>query len=180
MKYSIIEDTDCGDTVNESAEQLSINHKSDTPVEFEGLPDSQFVKPYKVERFWEKSFPTLFTFGRAGPQHNLLERENEINDTEYDKHVLKESSRHFSQNMMWMASRYRYRTSKDASSAAYVAILHDKTPTARDISQVSTAYDNLDSSISSYTMNIFLRSLFRAYYFCSSKVFFLAHYIYIM
>jgi len=138
----LIEDTDCGDAVKELAERLSIKHKSSTPVEFEGLTNSQFVKPYEVERFWEKSFPALFPFGRAGPQHDPLERENVINDTEYDKHVLKESSRRFSQNMMWMASRYRYRTSRDASSVAYAASLHEKTPTAGDIRQVSTHSSN--------------------------------------
>jgi hypothetical protein len=50
----LIEDIECGDAVKELAEQLSINQKPNTPVEFEGLPDSQFVKLYEVERFWEK------------------------------------------------------------------------------------------------------------------------------
>ena len=38
--------------------------------------------------------------------------------------------------------------------------------------------DNLDRSISSYTMNTFFSKCFRAYYFCSPTVIFLAHYIY--
>ena len=44
--------------------------------------------------------------------------------------------------MMWMASRYQNRTSKDASSVACAASLHEKAPTAGDIRQVSTHSSN--------------------------------------
>jgi len=47
----------------------------------------------------------------------------------------------------------------------------------RKTNKKSIAYDNLDSSISSYTEFIFAK-FFSAYYFCSPRVIFLAHYIY--
>jgi hypothetical protein len=77
--------------------------------------------------------PSTAKFNSEENEGNDGKRSIFINDTEYDRHVLRHKSRRFARDFQWMSTRYRYRTRKMSSSLAYVASSQHDNPTVRDL-----------------------------------------------
>ena len=137
----LLDSLDVGDIVKDVSFLLpsSINDNmiptpvSSAKVIMKDIPKLGYVKPFEDEYFWEKAFPWLFPYGIGGPTKNS--RRLPLSDVEYDRHLMRESSRRFSTSFAWLAARYRYRTCQSSSHLAYVAstCTHNRVPTASDL-----------------------------------------------
>ena len=145
------------DIVN--AEKVRKKKQNTVPIMERSSAENVYVNMYtSPEYFWEKSFPTLYPYGRGGPSDPFFD----VKDMQtYFAHVLRrgggKDGRRFQNNPGHMFVSYTYEIKRRVKNMAYAATRDDTVDTTKCLTSqavVSTLVDCLSQSIDDDTLDI--------------------------